>query len=767
MNKVMFDILLQIESGKEWNNRIVAQKLYKPCSVVDVELENLIQEGYLEKGNIITSKARVYLEEHKIDNAIILAAGVSSRFVPLCFEKPKGLLTVKGQVMIERQIQQLYEVGIEDITIVVGFMKEQFYYLKKKYGINIIETDDFRVRNNHASVWAAKEKLGNTIITSSDLFFNENIFQKYAYDAYYCTVYKEGKTDERGIRTDVYDRILETRYGAADTWVTLGYAYFNKRFSDNFLKILAGEYDKPETINKFWADIQDEHLSELYMYAKRVENNVIYEFDYLEELREFDDTYLIDSGSLLMKKIATSLGTVEKNLSKFSPITKEDLSKGFTFTFEQKKYICKINNILEVTEIHRYDDKLQELVNITESFTGYYHNTLPLCAAENIISDFGNMPLSMGFQERYIVGNTYSYFEDNNFIGSTYLLPFYEMISEECQTIFGAKYTDSRTLTGMNCLMIVLMSLAKIGDRIMILGSTSGGHASVKPICERLGLIVSEAPYDYQNFDLDYDVLNGGLAEEEIDYILLAPSDIIAPLHIERLNLGETVLLYDASQLLGLIGAGLIDNPLGKIENLIMFGGTHKTFPGPACGLIMTNNDALHERLETTINPIYIRHTQMHQKVSLLFTLIEFENFGYAYQEHIVTLANELGKELKDMGMDVAERDGRYSQTHQVFIRTDEKLMNRIFENGVKYGITLNKKSKKLFSGCGIRLGTQEIARYNWPVESMKNVAQIIKLISEKDVNEEKVRMLLNGLPEKKIQFTFDEKVAGYFRKYI
>lgn len=766
MNKIMFDLLMYIESGVQWNSRTVAQQLYKPSSVIDAELNHLVQEEYIENGTI-TLKGKDYLQNHSVTNAIILAAGVSSRFVPLCFERPKGLLPVRGEIMIERQICQLREAGIDDITVVVGYMKEKFAYLQKKYGVSVIETDDFRIRNNHASVWAAREKLSNTIVTSSDLYFNKNIFQKYAYDAYYCTVYKEGKTEERGVRTDAYDRILETGYGASDTWVTLGYAYFNKRFSDEFIKILADGFDRPEMVNKFWADIQDEHLPELYMYAKRVGNGVVYEFDNLEELRDFDDTYLLDSGSALMKRIAIALDTEEKNLSKFLPITKEDLSRGFTFSFEQKKYICKIDERLEVTEVRRYDDKLQELINITESFTTYYHSTLPLCAAENVISAFGNMPLSMGFQERYIVGNTYSYLEDNNFIGSSHLLPYYEMISEECRTIFGAKYTDSRTLTGMNCLMIVLMSLAKIGDSIMILGSASGGHASVKPICERLGLIVKEVPYDYKNFDLDYEELNCRLSEEKIDYILLAPSDIIVPLHVEKINLGTAVLLYDASQLLGLIGAGVIDNPLKTVENMVIFGGTHKTFPGPACGLIMTNNDSLHERMETTINPVYIRHTQMHQKVSLLFTLVEFENFGCAYQEHIVALSNELGRNLKELGMDVAEKDGRYSRTHQVFVRTDKELMNRVFDNSIKYGITLNKKSKKLFSGYGIRLGTQEIARYNWPIESMKNVAQIIKIVSEKNVDAGRLTVLLNGLPEKKIQFTFDENAASYFRKYL
>ena len=766
MNKIMFDILMYLNDNTGWDSRAAARKLYKPYSVIDAEFERLNEEGYA-KGGIITEKGVQYLERHKVDNAIILAAGVSSRFVPLCFERPKGLLPVNGEVLIERQIRQLHEKGITDITIVVGFMKDKFYYLQEKYGVNIIETGDYRIRNNHASIWAARKKLGNTIITSSDLYFNENIFQSYAYDAFYCSVYKEGATEERGIQTDGYDKILATFYDAADTWGTLGDAYFYRRFTEKFIEILSWEFDKPQTICKFWADIQDEHLSELYMYAKRVDSNVIYEFDCLEELREFDNTYFVDSGSKLMKMIASELNTTEGELSKFAPITKEDLSKGFTFTFQQKKYICKINSELEILEVRRYDDKLQELVNITESFTTYYNRTLPLCAAENVISDFGNMPLSMGFQERYIVGNTYSYLEDNNFIGSNYLLPFYEMISEECREIFNAKYTDARTLTGMNCLMVVLMSLAKIGDSIMILSSQSGGHASVKPICERLGLKVSDVPYDFQNFDLDYEKLNHRLKEGQIDYILLAPSDIISPLEVNRIELGNTVLLYDVSQMLGLIGAGVIENPLAGIKNIVMFGGTHKTFPGPACGLIMTNNDELHAKLETTINPIYIRHTQMHQKVSLLFTLIEFENFGQAYQEHIVTLANELGKNLKELGMDIAMKEGTYSKTHQVFIRTDKNTMNRIFENSLKYGITLNKKNKELFSGSGIRLGTQEIARYNWPVESMKDVAQIIQLISEETVNVRKLMAMLNGLPQKKIQFTFDEGVRRSFGKYL
>lgn len=766
MNKIMFDILLLIHRGEKWDVKEYARQLYKPYSIVELEYRNLIFDKYIDNDSL-TEKGKRYLEEHKIDNAIILAAGISARFVPLCFEKPKALLEVKGEVMIERQIRQLKESGIDDIIIVVGHMKDKFEYLTEKFNVRLIETDTYRIRNNHASVYAAKEYLKNTIITSADLYFNDNIFQLYAYDAYYCAVYREGITEERGIKTDAYDKIIDTFYHASDTWVTLGYAFFNRRFSENFLSILEQEYNKPKTLQKFWADIQDEHLAELYMYAKYCDNDIIYEFDSLEELREFDECYRNDAHSPLLKQIAERLDTNEGELKNFRPITKENLARGITFTHAQKRYICRIDINQDILDVLRYDDKIQELVNLTESFVSYYDKTLPLCAAENIISPFANMPLSMGFQERYIVGNTYSYLEQDNFIGSNYLLPFYQMISEQCEKIFRAKYSDARTLTGMNCLMMVLTSLSQIGDNILILGASAGGHASVKPIAQRLGLRIDEVPFDFEQQDVDYEELNKRLRTEKIDFVLLAPSDIIHPFEVEKIDTSRTVLLYDASQLLGLIAAGVVKNPLDEIDNMVMFGGTHKTFPGPACGLIMTNHKGLHEQLETSINPIYIRHTQMHQKVSLLFALIEFEFFGRAYEEHIVELSNALACELEALGFDVGKTDGRYSRTHEVFLYTSKELMERIYENSIRFGITLNKKHKELFRGYGIRLGTQEIARYAWPVEAMKQVAAIIEEIAHVNVDEQKVHDLIVNLPSKKIQYTFDENVRARFNNFL
>lgn len=109
-------------------------------------------------------------------NAIILAAGKSSHFAPFTYEKPKGIFRVKGQVLIERQIEQLQEAGITEIYVVVGYMKEKFFYLEKKYGIKLIVNNMFDKKGNLYSLYQAREYLSDTYICCADHYFVENPF---------------------------------------------------------------------------------------------------------------------------------------------------------------------------------------------------------------------------------------------------------------------------------------------------------------------------------------------------------------------------------------------------------------------------------------------------------------------------------------------------------------------------------------------------------------------------------------------------------------
>ena len=132
----------------------------------------------------------------KVDNAVIMAAGTSSRFAPLSYEMPKGLIEVKGEVLIERQIKQLKEAGIPEIYVVTGYLADRFSYLKDKYGVKLLHNPDYLTRNNNASIYAARHVIKNTYICSSDNYFTRNPFEAEVDGAYYAAVFAEGETAE-------------------------------------------------------------------------------------------------------------------------------------------------------------------------------------------------------------------------------------------------------------------------------------------------------------------------------------------------------------------------------------------------------------------------------------------------------------------------------------------------------------------------------------------------------------------------------------------
>lgn len=228
---------------------------------------------------------------NRADNAIIMAAGMSSRFAPVSDKTPKSLITVRGEVLIERQIQQLHATGISEVIVVTGYMAEKLAYLKDKFGVILIYNHEYCSRNNNASIYAAKEYLGNSYICSADNYFMQNPFVEECDEAYYAGVFVEGETDEWCIHTDEDGFIDHVTIGGADSWIMLGHAFWNKQYSKTFLDILTREYNAPRTAKLLWEGIYMEHLDILKMKLKKYPDNFIYEFDTVEELRRFDGNF--------------------------------------------------------------------------------------------------------------------------------------------------------------------------------------------------------------------------------------------------------------------------------------------------------------------------------------------------------------------------------------------------------------------------------------------------------------------------------------------
>lgn len=272
----------------------------------------------------------------RVDNAIIMAAGTASRFAPLSYEMPKALIKVRGEVLIERQIRQLKEAGINEIIIVTGYKAEQFEYLKNKFGVILIHNSEYLTRNNNSSIFVAKDYLKNSYICSSDNYFLENPFESEVDQSYYSCIYVEGKTDEWCV-SEENGLIKNVTVGGNDSWIMLGHVFWSNEFSKTFRSILEREYHQPETADKLWEYIYIEHIEELPMKMRKYPKEFIFEFDTLDELRAFDEAYWTDTGSFILKKCASLLGVEEKDIMNIKSFKdKNNAAAGFTFEAGKK-----------------------------------------------------------------------------------------------------------------------------------------------------------------------------------------------------------------------------------------------------------------------------------------------------------------------------------------------------------------------------------------------------------------------------------------------
>lgn len=275
----------------------------------------------------------------KIDNAMILAAGTASRFAPLSLEKPKALIEVRGEVLVERQIRQLREAGIQEIVIVVGYRKEDFSYLTDKYGVKLVENPDYLTRNNHSSIYAVRDYLKNSYICSSDNYFLTNPFERDADSSFYSAVYVPGKTGEWCI-TEKDGWIQSVTVGGADAWVMLGHVFWSEAFSRTFLTILDEVYHRPETADKLWEAIYLEHIDRLPMRIRKYPPDTIFEFDTLDELRQFDPTYINDTRSAILKGIAARLSCAEADIVDVKSYKAgNNTAAGIRFRVDRKRYV--------------------------------------------------------------------------------------------------------------------------------------------------------------------------------------------------------------------------------------------------------------------------------------------------------------------------------------------------------------------------------------------------------------------------------------------
>ncbi|MBR1454581.1 MAG: phosphotransferase [Lachnospiraceae bacterium] len=378
MTKSEFDLLMYLK--KNCIDRNVQRKISKDLKFSIGKTNQLLKKLVdsklikldIDKVYKLTSKAYAQLKPYKVDNAIIMAAGMSTRFAPLSYEVPKGLLIVKGETLIEREIVQLKEKGINNIIIVVGYLKEKFYYLETKYGVKIVVNPDYYKYNNTSTLMCVKNQLKNTYICSSDNYFTSNPFEEYVYRGYYSANYINANSQEYFIKFDNKGKINGVSIGGDHGWYMIGHAYFDKMFSAKFKNILTKEYKNDETKYKLWENVYKDHVKELTLYIRKYGKGIIYEFDSLSELQKFDAHFIDNVDSKILLNICKDFKCDMKDITNIRVIKSGLTNNSFIFQLRGKKYVYRHPGIGTEKYINRkseaYSMKVASKNNLDNTF---------------------------------------------------------------------------------------------------------------------------------------------------------------------------------------------------------------------------------------------------------------------------------------------------------------------------------------------------------------------------------------------------------------
>ena len=337
MTKHESDILLALADRTFSNQRELASYTGYALGAVNKAMHSLIVNGYIDASMSITEKGRFLLKANKPKQAIILAAGFGMRMVPINHETPKAFLEIDGQPLVERLICQLQEVGIHDIKIVVGFMKEQFDYLIDKYGVQLIVNPDYAKKNNLHSLALASRYIDNAYIVPSDVWCEKNPFSiNELYSWYMVSEIIESESDVRVNRKKELVRVTDGKDGNS----MVGISYLCDTVADQVKKNILDMCKQPEYDGSFWETALYKD-NKMMASARVVSSSEVVEINTYEQLRDLDD-HSEQLKSDALEVIAKVFNCNTSDILDIQVLKKGMTNRSFLFTVNGAKYIMRI-----------------------------------------------------------------------------------------------------------------------------------------------------------------------------------------------------------------------------------------------------------------------------------------------------------------------------------------------------------------------------------------------------------------------------------------
>lgn len=290
--------------------------------------------------NNLTDSGRQYLNENKVEKAVILASGLGSRMGDLTTNTSKCLLEVKGDILIERLITQLKEKGITDIVVLVGYMKEKFSYLVEKYGVKLVENPEYDRKNTIASFYHLINEIKNknVYIVVGDIYLEKNIFNSFETEPYYLGPWLDDCTGEWIYNYDENGKVSGVVLDGFYDYFLGGFSFHTKHFINELIKLVKEKYHEAGTDKLYWEEVLVYNFDKLPdFFVRKIPSGILYEFDTKQDLDR------IKNETTVLKDKLTSI----LNISNDKRISIDKIGDGlnnhtYIANVDDKKYVVRI-----------------------------------------------------------------------------------------------------------------------------------------------------------------------------------------------------------------------------------------------------------------------------------------------------------------------------------------------------------------------------------------------------------------------------------------
>ena len=261
LSRFQFNLLSYIErhNGEVLTQRRLADGVTLSLGTTNKIINQFIEDDYIlihpDKRMSLTEKGYKALEPYKVRKAIVIAAGFGSRMAPVTLDTPKPLVKVNGVRIIDTLLDALLAKDITNITIVVGYKKEQFSQLLEKYPtIKFIENPIYNESNNISSLFACKDIIDRCYICEADLIVsNPEVISKYQYCSNYLGAYVSETDDWCFFKKGNY--IDKVSVGGENCWHMIGISYWDEKDSIKLREDIVKVFNSRGGKEKYWDNV--------------------------------------------------------------------------------------------------------------------------------------------------------------------------------------------------------------------------------------------------------------------------------------------------------------------------------------------------------------------------------------------------------------------------------------------------------------------------------------------------------------------------------